>query len=304
MYDTILVPTDGSDHAIRAAEHSLALAEAFDASVHVINVVDIRTHAGPFDAGGVGDEFIARLEATGEAAVDDIEALASEPQTETIETAVVRGQPPTAILDYADEHDVDLVAMGTHGRTGVKRYVVGSVTERVVRRAAMPVLTVHETDRSRVTDTYDDILLPTDGSEFAEAAVEHALAVAKQFGARIHVMSAVDVTDTGPTPTYTLPTDLMENLTDEATNATEEIAADVRAAGLEVTTEVRRNIPSDAILGYSSENDIDLIAMGTAGRSGLTRYIMGSTTERVLRHAHIPVLSAKTSAQINHNESE
>lgn len=289
MYDTVLVPTDGSDHAIRAAEHGLTVAQAFDATVHALNVIDLRAAGGPFDAGGLGEEFLARLEQQGESAVGDIEGLAHERGIDGVQTAVVQGNPSEAIREYANEHDADLLAMGTQGTGGVKRYITGSVTERVVRSAGRPVLTVRDTDRSRGSEGYDEILVPTDGSEFATAAAEHAVAIARQYGARIHAVHVVDVP--GLASTQTPPGDLVATLEQRGTTATDEIVTDARNAGLEGTADVREGSPSETLLEYAGEFDVDLIAMGTAGRTGLDRYLLGSTTERTIRNADVPVLA-------------
>ena len=92
MYDTIVVPTDGSEHAMRAAEHGRYLARAFDATVHVITVVDAQATAGPFDAGGVDERLVARLEEQGENAIETVEAALEG--VESTRTAVLRGDPP------------------------------------------------------------------------------------------------------------------------------------------------------------------------------------------------------------------
>ena len=144
MYDTILVPTDGSEHAVRAAEHGVYLARAFDATVHLLSVVDVQDAAGLFDVGGVGGKFLERVEAEGEAAVDAVEAVTSE--EDRVETALVRGRPDEEVLTYADEHGVDLIAMGTHGRTGLDRYLLGGTTERTIRHADVPVLSINARD--------------------------------------------------------------------------------------------------------------------------------------------------------------
>jgi nucleotide-binding universal stress UspA family protein len=289
MYDTILVPTDGSEHAVRAAEHGLYLARTFDATVHVVNVVDVQAAAGPFGAGGVDEEYIRRLEAEGERTIETVEAVVEA--TDAVETAVVRGRPSEAILDYVDEHGVDLVAMGTHGRTGVERYVAGSVTERVVRLAEVPVLTVRAVERSRVGDGYDEVLVPTDGSEAAAAAVEHAVAVAARTGARLHAVNVVDVGRFAAGPDYNPPLELMRYLEDAGETATERVAERARDAGVDAVTAVREGTPARELLDYADENDVDLVAMATAGRTGLSRYLLGSTTERVVRHAEVPVLA-------------
>lgn len=289
MYDTILVPTDGSQGSIRAAEYAVTLAEAFGASVHLLAVVGVpdvphRSPDGPPD-----DELHDRLEADARTAIDTVaDAVGGAAVTRT---AVVEGDPSESILDYAAEHDADVVAMGTHGRTGVDRYVAGSVTERVVRRAPVPVLTVRATERRRATDGFGSVLVPTDGSEYAAVAVEHAVAIARRFDARVHAVSVVDLGDVGRRPNYTPPADLVDRLDADARAATERIATRARAAGCEAVTAVSEGAPASALLDYADETDVDCIAMGTAGRTGSARYLLGSTTERIVRHADVPVLA-------------
>jgi nucleotide-binding universal stress UspA family protein len=286
MYDPVLVPTDGSDDALRAADHGTALARAFGARVHLLNVVDLQAAGGPFDAGGLDDSFRERLRADAEERLDATEAAISV--TEGLRTAVVEGNPVRAILDYADEHDVELIAMGTQGRTGVDRYVAGSVAEGVVRQARVPVLTVRDTDRSDTAGEYTDVLLPTDGSEYAARAIEPGLAIAEQYGARVHVLHVVDP---GDLPDEEARETVVERLESAGDAVTEKIAQQAGDRGLEAATAVREGSPPAAILDYAEAEGIDLIAMGTAGKTGPSRFLLGSTTERVIRHAEIPVLA-------------
>lgn len=143
MFDRILLPTDGSDPTESAVTMALGLAETHDATLHVLFVVD-----PPASVTGVGEGFsgldnlLDALEEEGHSTTDEIATQASERDIETT-AAVRRGNPHDDILSYADEADVDVIVMGTHGRTGVKRALLGSVTEDVVRHSAIPVLTVH-----------------------------------------------------------------------------------------------------------------------------------------------------------------
>lgn len=289
MYDTVLVPTDGSDDALRAAEHGAALARAFDATLHLLHVVDLRAAGGPFDAGGLGEKFRERLRADAGETIDATQAAISLP--EGLRTAIEEGPPVRTIHEYADEHDVELVAMGTQGRTGVDRFVAGSVAEGVVRQATVPVLTVRATDRSDTAGGYAEVLLPTDGSDYAARAVGPALAIAERFGARVHVLHVVNPADLPAEAGDTPPVELLERLEAEGKAVTEEIAERVREAGLEAVTSVREGYPAAALLDYAPDREIDLIAMGTAGKTGLNRFLLGSTTERVIRHAPVPVLA-------------
>jgi nucleotide-binding universal stress UspA family protein len=138
MYESILVPTDGSDGAAKAVEHAIELANWDGAALHTAYVVSTR------DVGADASEWDVpeTLEEAAEAAIDDVIDRAEAADVDTIEATIARGVPYRAILDYVDEHDIDLVVMGTHGRTGLDRYLLGSVTERVVRMADVPVLAV------------------------------------------------------------------------------------------------------------------------------------------------------------------
>lgn len=141
MYSRILVPIDGSETAAAAADHAIQLALAFDAEIHPIYVVE--TNVGPTT--GLVDVLEA-LESAGEETVEAVRERASAAGVTRVDGGVLRGTPHRTILDYADENDVDLIVMGTHGRTGLDRYLLGSITERVVRMADVPVLTVRRDD--------------------------------------------------------------------------------------------------------------------------------------------------------------
>jgi nucleotide-binding universal stress UspA family protein len=141
MYQNILLPTDGSEGTEAALGHALDLATTYGATIHVVYVIDTTIGA---DAGGV--TTLDALETIGEDAVDRALQRARATGIDTVEESVLRGTPHRTLIEYADEHDVDLIVMGTHGRTGLERYLIGSVTEKVVRLADVPVLTVPLTD--------------------------------------------------------------------------------------------------------------------------------------------------------------
>lgn len=143
MFDRILIPTDGSDPARPAVEMAIDLAAVHDATLHVLYVVDQPATVSGVGEGFAGlDDLLDALEERGQQATKAVVERARERGIET-RAAVRRGNPQDDILGYAEDHDVDVVVMGTHGRTGVKRALLGSVTENVVRHADIPVLTVH-----------------------------------------------------------------------------------------------------------------------------------------------------------------
>jgi nucleotide-binding universal stress UspA family protein len=135
---------------------------------------------------------------------------------------------------------------------------------------------------------YHKILLPTDGSEGAEAALEHALEIAEKYGAELHILYVADVRVDSTTDMWT---NMLGQLEEMGKEATEEIAEKVEEAGVETVTEVSRGIPHEEINSYVDENDIDLIIMGTHGRTGIDRILLGSVAEKVIRTSEKPVLT-------------
>lgn len=143
MYEKILIPTDGSQDMETIAEHGVTLATQLGAEIHVLHVVDDRAYASvPEDA---RSQVRETLEADAE---DATKALATRAlDAELSVTREIRwGNPPASIIAHAAEYDIDLIIMGTHGRTGYDRYLLGSVAEKVVRAAPVPVLTVNVGD--------------------------------------------------------------------------------------------------------------------------------------------------------------
>ena len=142
MYDDVLVPTDGSPAADAAVDHAVTLADRFDSTIHALYVVDATAYSA-LEAGA--DLVSETLEGEGEDAVARIAAAADDEGLPVVE-AVVSGTAYRSILEYADGEGIDVIVMGTHGRQGIDRYLLGSVTERVVRSADQPVLTVRQPD--------------------------------------------------------------------------------------------------------------------------------------------------------------
>lgn len=265
MYDRILLATDGSEPARAAERHVELLAETLDATVHVITVSQ--------------DEEIAAEATTG---------VATRLGEHRVETVTRDGRPADTILGYADEADVDLIAVGTEGKTGLRRAVAGSVAERVVRLATVPVLSVRSGD---APEAYERVLLPTDGSTDAERAADHAIALGEAFDAAIHVISVVDVNTVAAQSELANPNVITGDLREQCEQATKRVAERVHEAGLEGHTAVLEGTPSNAILEYTADHDCDLVTMATHGRTGLERVLIGSTTERTIRRASVPVVS-------------
>ena len=290
MYDTILVPTDGSEGAAGAAGHARSLATAFDSEVHLLSVVDERAYSNvlvDLDAESVRDA----LESRADEAVADLADRVTDAGV-PCHTAVEHGIPNEAITAYADAHDVDLVAMGTHGRTGLDRVLLGSVAERVVRTSAVPVLTCRSGPAEGAG--YDDVLVATDGSEQAAAALDHAVAMAERYDATVHALSVVDVGALGGA--YDLGAgvpSVLEALSEVCEDAVADVAERCDDRSVDVVTRVAQGVPHRVIREYVEDEGIDLVTMGTHGRTGLQRYLVGSVAERVVRTSEVPVLTTR-----------
>lgn len=284
MFDDILVPTDGSENAERALEHAIVIAKAFDATVHGVYVVNI-TYAADFEGGVNTESVVTALEREGESALDVVESRCDEAGVDVIRE-LLDGRPSVRISEYAKEHDSDLIIMGTHGRRGLSRVLLGSVTESVVRRSRRPVLTIPGDARSP-EDSYDDVLVATDGSPDAAQAVDSAIGLASAFDATVHGLYVID-------ETFTRNQMIGEILEAEGTTALEELQSKVTAAGLDSKTTILEGEPHEAIVEYASNHDLDVIVLGSHGKGAIERTFLGSVSERTIRTADRPVLVTMT----------
>ncbi|MFD1515042.1 universal stress protein [Halomarina rubra] len=275
MYDRILLALDDSDCAATARDVALDLAERDGATLHAVSVVEVY-HLSTVE------ERTARERATDErlATLADRAAEAGV----DCETERRAGFAEEELLGALAETDADLVVMGTHGRSGVQQFILGSVAARVSRRSSVPVLTT-PADGEWAVET---VVLPDDGSEHAAVATDHALALATTYGARLHVLSVVDDGSLGYDVRSTL---VVEELEREATATVDATVEEAEAAGVEATGSVAEDRPHRAILDAVDAHDADLVVMGTHGRSGVSRIVLGSVAEKVVRASPVPVLT-------------
>jgi nucleotide-binding universal stress UspA family protein len=282
VFENILVPTDGSDCAQAAVGYAADLATRYDSRVHALCVADSRT----LENLPQYDQITKEREEVAERACNDL----SESGV-AVEQAVRTGVPYETILRYATEQDIDLIVMGTHGRTGVQRYLLGSVTEKVVRLSDVPVLTAKSEGDGEVTCPYTEILVPTDGSEGAEAAVDPAVDIAHTYNARLHTLSVIDTMAMGVDVRSGAILEALEESARSAVKTVEEQAAQASVSAVE--TEIEHGSPYRGIRSYVEEHDIDLVVMGTHGRSGIERYLLGSVAEKTVRTSPVPVMTVR-----------
>ena len=137
---------------------------------------------------------------------------------------------------------------------------------------------------------YDNILVPTDGSDHADRGVEHGLDLAAAHGARLHVLFVVDESVYGATPALSSYEAFLESIEEQAEEITEDVVADATEQGVDATMSVLRGVPHETIRSYADEQDIDLIVMGKRGAAGVEAPHFGSVTNRVLRESPVPVM--------------
>lgn len=301
MYDRIVIAVDGSDEARRAARRGLQLAQVFDATVDILSVVEqsaLRLTETSAEK--------TRLKGRGQDILKEIEELASE-LDHPVTTALSEGKPAVQISEYADKQDTDLIVVGRQGLTGLGRRLLGGVTEQVLHHSDVPVLVVpdgHEDGELEVG--YSQVLITTDGSENAEVAIPHGIAIARRYDSTVHALYVVDLQSAaGVFHAGGLEPKFIERLDASGQDAVDSVAATIEAsvATLLVKPAVEQTASFEGaaagIREYVEEHDIDLIVMGSHGRSNLKRQLLGSVASTVLRTVDIPVLVVKRDTREN-----
>lgn len=288
MLETVLVPTDGSDAANRALDRALELT-GDGGTVHVLHVADTAELSATRVGGEVVDELVSEGNRIVEACADRAGAAGHE-----IVTAVQQGSPAETIDRYASDHDIDLILMSTRGRHGVEEALLGSTAERVVRHASVPVLTVHP-DVDIEFDELDRILVPLDEQAGPQAAIDIATDLARQQNATIELLHVVE--EAGLAAEIFGDSHQAEREA-EAGATLDEAVETIRSTGFDsVKSSVETgDSVAEVILNIADDRDVDLICMGTHGRGGIDRYVLGSVTERVVRTTKRPVLTVRHEA--------
>jgi nucleotide-binding universal stress UspA family protein len=294
MFKRILVPLDGSARAEQALPVAARLARATQGSVILTQVAHIPTDYGMYAATPVviAPALVDTERAEAQAYLSDVakrDALAGL----RVETDVTVGLPAHDILDEIVERQADAVVMCSHGRTGLGRWMLGSVAEHVARYAPVPTFILRDGDSLFTTSPREDrrprVLVPLDGSPQAESALEPAARLAVAYGADLHLTVVV-------MPLEAVRENMPEALiVDGVKSYLGKVAQRMMAEhdGLRVTWTVGVNVDTAAaIIRIAGEDDdtegagvyggCDVIAMATHGRTGLNRWAMGSITERVL----------------------
>lgn len=284
---TIVFPTDGSAWAESAFAQAAFYAANHNARLHVLTVAPGRAAEAPVTNAGSA-AFRERLR----------EASADAVGLDAVQVRIAAPSPEEGILDYAERVDADLVVMGTKGRDGLDHLVLGSVAEAVVRRAPCPVLTVGPAAEASPTRARR-ILVPTDFSAGSYVALAHALRLARLHGAEVALVHVVEAhAETGLGIEVIGWGENAPHRVDEARAALRELVDDLGAPEVPVEHYALIGLPAPGVLGAAERLGADLVVMGTHGRTGVRRFLMGSVAEKVVQFAPCPVFVVKPTGKV------
>jgi len=277
-YRKILVAYDGSPSARNALSLASQLAREDKSWVKVLAVVP--PYQGDLELIGVSDikEAIA---GPGQEMLAEARNLADREGISTLPTRE-QGEPYEQIVQIAEEENCDLIIMGRRGKNKMERELMGSVTARVIGHTGKDVLVTPETGKL----SWENILLATDGSTCCDNALARALEIAQERKVKLNAVSVVYTND----EFYAVGQEVMKELYLGADKVLDKVRKWGGDLGVQTELFVRDGEPHQAITALAAEISATLIIMGSHGRKGLTRFLMGSVTERVIGYADCPVL--------------
>jgi len=304
MYKRMLVPLDGSELAEVVFTYAKELAGRLDLDIVFLHVCSPEEHElRPMHRAYI--EHAAEIVRNQSQEVQERTGI--QPGGKPVEARgeLVVGYPAEEILRYADENDIDFILMATHGRSGIRRWTMGSVADKVLSASKVPVWLA----RAGIPDEiiYDKwprrtMLVPLDGSELAESVLPHAEALAKQRGAELVDVVLLRVCEPLSMPSYyenefsEMPLNwaayeqqYMAKDKEKAKEYLARIEKRLKDSNISARSEVLTGKAGDVIVDYAKKNPFNLIAMATHGRSGLNRLVYASVTENVLRGVSSPI---------------
>jgi len=294
MYTRILVPLDGSATAEAVLPYAEAFAAGFKTSVELMSVIDIGAMTSHLAAEKVHhlDTIIAAEEKKIASYLEHVAKTFSRFPTEC---RIVRGKPAETILESTNKDRDTLTAMATHGRSGAKRWLLGSVAEKVLRGTTNPLFLVRAAAAKRSPQRIiDSIVVPLDGSPLAERILPTVSNWARALDVEVTLVRAFEL----PTAAYYGSEGYLPDYEAFREEARKEAAAYLKEKEASLIGEGVRTVSiltiegpaADEIINYAQTAPRAVIAMSTHGRSGVRRWILGSVTEKVVRHGDDPVL--------------
>ena len=292
MFKKIVVPLDGSLLAEQALSFLPRFASPLQTHIDLVCVVQPWVYA------------LGMSEATPISVINDLhenwqaylhqQEIFLQGLGYTVQSHVLEGDIAAEILALAANKNADLIVMSTHGRSGFRRLALGSVAERVLHNATIPLLLVREGAALHTTNPIEHLLVPLDGSSFAERSIPLAVELSTQTGATLTMLRVVQDLDAQNKQIIFKSEEAAEEAVTQwkllATRYLDELAKGIKAEGVKVSSMVLSGDPENLIGTIAETLPADLIVMSTHGRSGVSRWVYGSVANKVLRTASCPVL--------------
>jgi nucleotide-binding universal stress UspA family protein len=294
MIRRMLIPLDGSKVSEQVLPYARYLASKLEIPVDLLSVVDIVALSSFMREEKTRnlDDFITDITRRSEAY---LETITTTLRGITVDWFVKKGNPGEVIIEKAKADSGTLIAMATHGRSGISRWLLGSVAEKVLRGTTSPLLLVRakEPAKNEGEKTIKRVIVPLDGSPLAEKVLPHVTALAKELRFETVLLRAYNVRHIiAPYKHYIPDQDALEEEVRE--NVMSYLDGMVRALEsngvAQLSQRTSEKEAAQQIVDLASEKPDSLIAMCTHGRSGVKRWILGSVTENVVRHSTTPVL--------------
>jgi nucleotide-binding universal stress UspA family protein len=279
MYERILVPLDGSELAEQAIPYAERLARKFNSEVIVIT------------ACLAGDPLERALKEYIERKTEKIRSQGIKARSVCIE-----GEPAASIIDFAGKNDVSLIAISTHGRTGVSQWLLGSIANKVVQRSHIPVFLVRSSQPAKTPADKElrKILLTLDGSQFSEAIIPYVEKLAKVTGSEVVLLSVVEPAKLPQLAAYSgrekYEKDFIDKLKKEAKRYLSKKKTALASKGIKVNSALLEGKPAETILQYAEDKSANLIALTTHGFSGISKWAYGSVASRIIEASSKPTL--------------
>lgn len=301
---TILCPVDFSPPSQHAFQYAMSLARQYDASLHLLHAVPPVTHEA-VDPGSLTRNGILTHEEEMERQLQiRLAVLRHEGLRAT--GAVLKGKVEDVLKREAQRPRIDLVVMGTHGYRGIKRWMLGSVTEQLLRHLDKPLLIITSKSNARMTlPNLKRVLITTDFSEGTQDAIRYGFSLAEEYQAEVALLHVVpQLPDSWQRLNYQLASKDIAKMTAQAKRALEELVPEEARLWCTVAAEVRHGAPHQEIIHFIQSWAPDLLVMNIHGASFMDRAILGTTAERVIRPAACPVLAVPPLSQRSPTRSQ
>ncbi|NII54991.1 universal stress protein [Luteibacter sp. SG786] len=289
MFKHILLPTDGTPASLRATRIAVELARRCGAhltALHVVKHAPTRNHVGGVATVSETDSVV-EAQQNAAACLAQVETMALARGMPCDATQVAHASPGRAILEFARQHACDLIVMGTHGRHGLERFVLGSKTEEVLLAARVPVLVCQD----EPSLTFERILILVDGTEASDRAVHLCMDTAATLGSHVYALSVIS-----PLPTVNLLADYIEGggCFKRVTSSAQALLDDAKHAGdmvgVKVSTEYTFDHRPDTVaMARANAHRCDMIVVPGKG-SGHRRSFLHDVARSILRNGEVPLL--------------